>query len=195
MSTRLTRDESRRRTRTLLLDAAERVFARRGYRGASLDEIADEAGFSKGAVYSNFANKEDLFLALLDRRRVGPNAGPGPSPGPDGLARLAAPTEPEAWEWGLLTLEFFLYAAREPSVRARLAAAFEEQRAVLAAILSDGREAAPGSAFAPRELATVALALGTGLGVQAVLDPAAVPPDLYARVVDALGRPRDGGSA
>jgi AcrR family transcriptional regulator len=176
----------------LLLDAAERVFARRGYRGASLDEIAEEAGFSKGAVYSNFASKEDLFLALLDRRRIGP-AGSGRSPTPDDLSRLAAPTKPEAWEWGLLTLEFFLYAAREPTVRERLAAAFEDQRAELAALLTDGRPTVGAGAFTPRELATVALALGTGLGVQAVLDPTAIPADLHARVIGALTRPGDGG--
>lgn len=191
MTTRLTREESRRRTRTLLLDAAERVFARRGYRGASVDEIAEEAGFSKGAVYSNFANKEELFLGLLDRRRVGHAASAdGAARTRDGLARLAAPADPEAWEWGLLTLEFFLYAAREPTVRERLAAAFEDQRVELARLLGEGRR--PGApVFSPRDLATVALALGTGLGVQAVLDPAAIPPDLYARVVEALRRHAD----
>src|ERR1700729_4631540 len=64
---RLTRGESRVRTRELLLDSALRIFRRDGFHQASIDEIAEEAGFSRGAVYSSFANKEQLFLALHDR--------------------------------------------------------------------------------------------------------------------------------
>lgn len=63
---RLTRVQSQAATREKLLDAARTVFAREGYGGTSIDRIADEAGFSKGAVYSNFKSKEDLFLALLE---------------------------------------------------------------------------------------------------------------------------------
>src|SRR3954468_11614897 len=63
---RLTRVERQARTREELLAAAARVFARSGYRAASVAEIADEAGYSHGAVYSNFAGKEDLFLALYE---------------------------------------------------------------------------------------------------------------------------------
>ncbi|HZD71914.1 MAG TPA: helix-turn-helix domain-containing protein, partial [Actinomycetes bacterium] len=48
--------------------AARRVFARRGYHDASVEEVAEEAGFSKGAVYSNFTSKEDLFVTLLEQR-------------------------------------------------------------------------------------------------------------------------------
>src|SRR2546421_12569390 len=60
------REEQRALTRARLLDAAKRVFARRGFHGASLDEIAREAGATTGAIYSNFAGKEDLFLALFE---------------------------------------------------------------------------------------------------------------------------------
>ena len=63
----LTRRERQEQTRELLLDAAAMVFARRGYHEASVEEIASEAGFSTGAVYSNFSGKEELFLALADR--------------------------------------------------------------------------------------------------------------------------------
>ena len=62
---RLTRTESRAATRARLLDAAAAAFTRDGYAAASLDRIAEEAGFSKGAIYSNFAGKEDLFLAVM----------------------------------------------------------------------------------------------------------------------------------
>src|SRR5438132_7088046 len=55
-------------TRHALLDAASQVFAQRGFEGASLEEIAETAGYTRGAIYKNFDGKEDLFLAVLDRR-------------------------------------------------------------------------------------------------------------------------------
>src|SRR3712207_4431972 len=67
---RLTRQERQAQTREQLVDAATRVFARRGYAAASIEEIADEAGFTHGAVYSNFGGKEDLFLAVYAERIV-----------------------------------------------------------------------------------------------------------------------------
>jgi AcrR family transcriptional regulator len=67
---RLTRSERKERTRTDLLAAAKRVFMHRGFHGASLDEIAEEAGYTKGAVYSNFDDKDALFLAVLDEHYV-----------------------------------------------------------------------------------------------------------------------------
>src|SRR5208282_2448720 len=64
---RLSREQSRAQTRERLLDAAREAFARNGFHGASVDEIASAAGFSTGALYSNFDGKEDLFLALMER--------------------------------------------------------------------------------------------------------------------------------
>ena len=60
------RSERRARTRAQLLSAAARVYARRGFDGATLDEVAEEAGFTKGAVYDHFGSKENLLFALLD---------------------------------------------------------------------------------------------------------------------------------
>src|ERR1700760_1705219 len=68
MSQRLSRSEQNDRNRALLLSAALQVFLSRGYHAATLEQIADEAGFSKGAVYSRFASKADMFLALLEGR-------------------------------------------------------------------------------------------------------------------------------
>src|SRR5689334_23549773 len=73
---RLTRDERKLQTRADLLLTARRLFEERGFHGASLDDIADEAGYTKGAVYSNFASKDELFLAVLGdhiERRVRAN--------------------------------------------------------------------------------------------------------------------------
>src|SRR5699024_2382030 len=64
---RLSRDESRQQTRQRLLAAAAVVIAREGYQGASVEDISAEAGFSRGAFYSNFEDKDELFLALLEQ--------------------------------------------------------------------------------------------------------------------------------
>src|ERR687888_2407864 len=65
---RLTRAERAARTRELLMSAAAKVCARHGLERASIDEMAEEAGFTKGAFYANFRSKEELFLAMLDER-------------------------------------------------------------------------------------------------------------------------------
>src|SRR6266702_406497 len=69
--TRLTREQSRQRTRAALIAAAMRVFARDGYAGASVDAIAEQAGFTVGALYSNFATKQELFVAVFEHHCAG----------------------------------------------------------------------------------------------------------------------------
>src|SRR6202023_589951 len=66
-SARMTREQSKANTRERLLGAARRAFASSGFHGASVEEIASRAGFSTGALYSNFDGKEDLFLVLMER--------------------------------------------------------------------------------------------------------------------------------
>src|SRR6476620_4132787 len=66
---RWTRERRLEHTRNLLLDAAEEVFARKGLTGAALEDIADVAGYTRGAIYSHFGAKEELFLAVVDRQR------------------------------------------------------------------------------------------------------------------------------
>jgi AcrR family transcriptional regulator len=129
---RLTRERRRELTRTALLDAARHVFSQRGFAGASLEEIAETAGFTRGAIYKNFANKEQLFFEVFERgieqqlERFS-NAYAG-GPMLDDIAKAA-----ETWrtglahdeEWLAFNLEFRLYALRNPRVRARFA---DEQR-------------------------------------------------------------------
>ena len=64
----MTRKERQEQTREQVIEAAARVFARRGYHRATVDEIASEAGFTIGALYSNFSGKEELFMAIADRQ-------------------------------------------------------------------------------------------------------------------------------
>ena len=66
---RLTREESKEVTRLRLIEAAERLFIRKGFDDTSVDEISEMAGYSRGAFYSNFENKDQVFLAVIDRRR------------------------------------------------------------------------------------------------------------------------------
>src|ERR1700691_2595007 len=129
MSLRLTRAEQAERNRALLLAAARRVFLKRGYHGASVEQIADEAGFSTGVVYSQFGGKADLFFALLDVRiteRAADNARTAESlTGDEGIARLlenAAVVDQAEPEWGLLVVEFRVHAVRDPELGRRSAA-------------------------------------------------------------------------
>src|SRR5690348_12189722 len=138
-STRLTREQSKAHTREKLLDAARTVFASRGFNGASVEEIASEAGFSTGALYSNFDGKEDLFLVLMEREieehareiaeavrssaTVAERAAGGARQWMKMIER-----EPEVL---LLFTEFWAYGVRDAEVRPLIAARFAQARAVL----------------------------------------------------------------
>ncbi|MBD2897484.1 hypothetical protein amrb99_64470 [Actinomadura sp. RB99] len=188
------RQERREQTRTALLSAAERLWAERGIHGASLDDIAAAAGLTKGAVYSNFAGKTDLLLALLERftsdrlgtdvcdelrsadqardddERTGRNTS---RDGSDDRARRLA----------LLLVEFWLYGMRDYAAGWRIADWYAERRAHLASELRDV------DGIAPSERAALAMALDFGLAFQHLLDPDRVPADLYSTGIDLmLGR-------
>ncbi len=142
----MTREQSRANTRERLLVAARSAFARSGFRGASVDEIASEAGFSTGALYSNFDGKEDLFLALMEReidehaREIADAVGAR-----DSMAERAAggarqwmtmiDREPELL---LLFMEFWAYGVRDPQMRPKMAARFAQMREVLTRLIADG---------------------------------------------------------
>jgi AcrR family transcriptional regulator len=135
------RDEQRERTRADLLDAAARVFAAQGYHAASVDQVAEAAGYTKGAVYSNFDSKEELFLELLERhldQAIGLLEqlvlDKPPLERADAFAaqheRLAVLDR----DWFLLEAEFLLYAARNEQVRDRVAARQRRTHARITAI-------------------------------------------------------------
>ena len=91
MRQRLSRQDRKERTRADLVAAAREVFMRRGFHGASLEEISDHAGYTKGAVYSNFAGKDELFLAVFYVLR--------PCGGADAPTRRPPPV-PRPWRVG-----------------------------------------------------------------------------------------------
>jgi AcrR family transcriptional regulator len=171
---RLTRDESREATRQAILEAAEASFIEHGYRKASLDEIADRAGYSKGAVYSNFDSKADLFLILMDQRAEAEQAS----------LVTAAPPDSDEFGWPLATLDFFVEAVADERIRAELASRYSTAREDAARGIGGGR---PDPAWGDwQEAATVAMALGSGLIIQSAIDPESVAPDLLQRIMGRL---------
>jgi AcrR family transcriptional regulator len=135
---RPSRSATQAQTRERLLDAAERAFAAEGFGGASLDRIAEAAGFTRGAVYSNFADKADLFVAVLDRRldRRHAEVADAMLAARDPDAFVAALRSP-AWtagredavrQWLMLRDEFRLFALRNPTAAERLARYDRRQR-------------------------------------------------------------------
>jgi TetR/AcrR family transcriptional regulator, transcriptional repressor of aconitase len=171
---RLTRAASRLETRTRLLESAAQLFAKGGYEGASVDLIAESAGYSKGAFYSNFESKEAIFLELLDahkRREI------------EALARLLAEDIPAAellslirnsetgrgsgFDFGLLSAEFQLQACRDKTFAktyAKLHRTHRDTMAGLVAKLFARLDRTPPSD--PKDLADIIMALTTGLSLQ-----------------------------
>jgi AcrR family transcriptional regulator len=177
----LTPERRRAMTRQHLLDAAAIVFTRLGFHGATLDEVAATAGFTKGAVYSNFKNKEDLFLALLDDRiarqlaivtevlEAGSHEAEAQFPRVRDLFRGDM-----FWDddFSTLYLEFVLYARRHPEVREKLAASERRTRALVQRLI-DEEYATVGlePKYDTRDIALISLALFGGLGVDRIVDP------------------------
>ncbi len=177
---RLTRDEQKAQTRARLLEAAGKVFARRGYHDASVEEVAEEAGFSKGAVYSNFTSKEDLFVALLEQRcrrsLVELEAALNQERlTPARLRQLGDAQSVQMQEdgqWTLLFIEFWAHSVRDPRLRPRFAAIWHEARTGLAGLIArHAEEAGVALPVPPAQLASAAMALTNGFGLQLLADP------------------------
>jgi AcrR family transcriptional regulator len=198
---RLTQEERRQQTRADVLAAAGRVFARRGFHGASLEAIADDAGVTRGAVYYNFADKEELFLELLDRRcaeraqdlrEVFADADPGEV---DAASRQAQPAAQRALdamtgdaEWRALYLEFLAHAARDPAFRRAFARRTDLMRSVLEDVVVAQTEPIVDTLPMPAEqLAVVIDALSVGLWAHHMLHGRrAVPSDLFSKALALL---------
>lgn len=186
--------------RRRLLDAAMEAFARKGFHATTLDGIAADAGLTKGAIYSNFAGKRELFLALLEeqvtrRARIArtalldtPHGSGAEAPSPvaalaDRLGRLAA-AEPD---WQLLYIEFWLFAMRDPDARRLLAAARRRLRQTIAELAEEvERRFGWESGISGTRWATIVLGLSNGLALERLIDPEAVPDDLLVTVLNRL---------
>jgi AcrR family transcriptional regulator len=153
-----------------LADAARAVFLRRGYHGATLDQVAAAAGLTKGAVYARFAGKAALFLSLLEERvaeRCAAIRALPPLPAAeigDALFRQWLQRVRGDEAWSLLVVEFRVAAARDRALNARYAALHERLIDAVVERLEEGaRRGALAPAVPPREAARIGLSLATGV--------------------------------
>lgn len=191
----LSRSASKARTRRRILDAARAVFERQGFHAASLDQVAREAGFTKGAVYSAFDSKADLFFALLAERaesrraalrQVAEQGRTGEGLVAEISRHLAGSVAAER-DWWSAVIEFATFAARDEALRARYAEHHDATREMVAQVIRDNAPAGT-PAIDARAFATAALALTNGLTLEALLAPGEVPQELYADAQAALFR-------
>jgi AcrR family transcriptional regulator len=196
--TRLTRAEQQAQTRGRLIDAAARVFAQRGYQAASVEEIAEEAGYSHGAVYSNFEGKADLFLAVFEEymaervRELAETQAALPEDAPlEARARALA----DQWmdrlacdrESMTLHMEFIAHADRDPELARRFGTRSMAMREAIARYIAYyQQEAGLELAMGVDDLALVLRALGIGLAIESLVSPDTVRHDLYGDFVELL---------
>jgi AcrR family transcriptional regulator len=187
---RRTREEQRAATRAKLIAAAERLFIKKGFAGTSVEEIADAAGFTRGAFYSNFEDKDDIFIALLDdklERRIAEVSAILESAGSldDAFSTIIRSNETRGVaSTTVLNTEFWLYAMRNPKVRTKLA---EHQRAerrayerAIHAVFSGVELEAPGDAH---DIALMLVALDIGASRINMVDPDDVGGDFFFRAL------------
>jgi AcrR family transcriptional regulator len=193
--TLMTREESRQRTRRRLLDAAASVFAQRGYRRASVEEISSEAGYTIGALYSNFAGKEEVLLALLEQQigRIGERIVTAARAAEDPVDKLRAAArewmaflddEPEMYA---LMIEFWTIWVRDDQLRPRHAERFATVRSFIGGLIQEkAGEMGIAMRLPPDQIGAVVVALADGLALQHLADPEAMPKDLYPSVLPIL---------
>jgi AcrR family transcriptional regulator len=182
-----TRAQRQAQTRQELVDAAERLFTAQGFHATSLDAVAAEAGFTKGAVYSNFASKEDLFFAVYERRvdvRVAEvertiQAAPTPREGIERIIPGTANQPPASDGWMAVFFEFWAHVLRHPELRERFAAQHRRIIDVLAAAMLESGEEMPDD---PHKLATARYAMQLGLQLERLTRPEAVDAELGLRM-------------
>jgi AcrR family transcriptional regulator len=182
-----TRAERQARTRKELVDAAERLFAAQGFHATSLDAVAAEAGFTKGAVYSNFASKEDLFFAVYERRvdaRVTEvertlEAAPTLREGIDRIIPGNGDRPQASDGWLAVFFEFWAHVLRHPELRERFAAQHRRIIDVLAAATVESGEEMQDD---PHKLATARYGMQLGLQLERLTRPDAVDAELGLRM-------------
>ena len=194
----LTQERRRQLTRDHLLAAAAQVFAERGFHGATLDEVARVAGFSKGAVYSNFESKDDLFLALFkagyerEMARLVATLEASDVPPADRLSDFVSLIQDESHEAPtspLLQMEFWLYAARNPEARARLATIDDEAVAASADLLRSLREEEGLEPLEdPERVARVIEVLFRGISLLRIMQPEIVDDRLLKVAIEFVAR-------
>jgi len=184
MAVRLSRVERREQTRQELISAAEACFVSRGFHASSVDEVAERAGYTKGAVYSNFASKEDLFFAVYERRveRVLTKVVPGlrqvgAASAFDWLATATIERRDRDDGWLAVFFEFWAHVLRHPELRERFAAIharFLEPLTEGLSQLAEDRELALPDDVTAGQVVLAWNAMEIGLGLERLTQPQAV---------------------
>jgi AcrR family transcriptional regulator len=188
---------TRAHTRARLLRAASKVFAERGYDRASLDDVAAAAGLTKGAVYSSFASKDELFYALM-AERIGERLAliaeavdrqnTPETMTADAGSQLVGLISSQA-EWHLLFIEFWARAVRDPRLREEFARHRRAAREVIARFLE--QQAAQVGVDLPAtadQLAVAVLALSNGIAIEHLADPENIDPSTFGVILSLLLR-------
>ena len=194
---RLTRAEKSAQTRAELMASARRLFLRHGFHASSLEMVAEEAGFTIGAVYSRFGSKADLFLAILDERidqlvaevaQVAALDQPIPEQAELLAGRRMALLERER-EWFPLVLEFWSHAARDERLRREFGACHERLVGAYSGLIeADYARLGLPLPLAPEVLARAVVAMGNGVALERLTDPARVPEGLLSTMAVAFLR-------
>lgn len=183
---------SRSEVRGRLIAAAAEVFAAKGYAASSVDDIARQAGLTKGAVYSNFDSKDDLFFELLGEqvaaRIVLVEALPAsPEPAEEWLRAVGAALTQAMYaqpEWHLLFIEFWQRSIRDPEARERFVPHRRRLHDLISATIARrSEELCFELPMDADRLATAILGMSNGLAIEYLLDPESVPPDLFGEVL------------
>lgn len=195
MVKRLTHAERKARTRSDLMASAMRLFLERGFHLASLDEIAAAAGYSKGAVYSNFENKEALFLAILDahfeQRLALASRSIQQSPSLHEAVRVTARAiglaDREEPRWTTLLIEFWAHASRHEPLRQLVAVSRERFLAGIAELFGRLVAGHADQFLLPVEsIVRGTVALQRGMSLERMLSPGSVSDEMYEQLVIAF---------
>jgi AcrR family transcriptional regulator len=181
-----------------LTEAAARVFARCGFQAATVEEIAEEAGYSHGAVYSNFDGKADLFLAVFEdymAQRVRELAETQAALAGDASLEVRARALADQWMDRLardrgsfaLHMEFIVHAGRDPQLARRVGMRSSAMRQAVARYIRHyQQEASVEPAMPTDDLALILRALGIGLAIESLVSPETVRHDVYGDFVELL---------
>ena len=189
---RLTRKQKQAHTRECLMHSAARVFARRGLQQASIDEVAEEAGFTQGAFYANFKSKEELFLAMLDERFAKRIEDIEQVIAGEGSAAEKARRAGDAFvqnlradrEWERLFFEFSAYAARDEDFRQELVTRYRAMRdGIAAALQAHAEQVGRQGALPQSQVAWMTCVMANGFALERLLEGDAVPDELYGTML------------
>jgi AcrR family transcriptional regulator len=181
--------------RERLLDAAADLFAERGFRGASVDDIAAQAGLTKGALYWNFKSKDELFFALVEERVDRPlralmdltGGAPKDQETAPHVSRGIAEVVDQQRQLVLLMHEYWALAVRDPQLCERYV---ERQRSLTKSLAQtlEARHQTTGVALtiSAQRLATAIMALANGLAIERIADPKSVPEDLLREMLSLI---------